>query len=777
MSMRKAFRKKLLIVVAIAILVASFFSLDIVDRNCRIHAGKLFLETYKDTVRALSLGDKQSYEQRSNMMRSVLSSLETVAEVVDSFPSVLGKDSKVLVRLCNGLGLSRIDIIDSMHNIVVVSSDILIVGKGAQSDRSAPYDPSSDFCAFVNSIGTYRQVEYVLDGRGREILLFSAPLSRHPGFLVRLGISADSFKSTYNIAENQFIYGSLPIGETGGVDIVEDGVIKNSPNERLVGSRVDDVYDNLVLPEDTYNFNEANEKEHTLLPVRRDGVSCYYSVYQTERYKLVCYMSVREIYATRRTVFSAMLVIFAIVFVSIFFAASGLVRMIMIDGLDRINDSLAEIEGGDLNVRVEEDSYPEFSVLSQGINSTVDALKNLMERQVAHDAEQMELARTIQLSCLPKYFPTYPELRSMDLCALTEPAQEVGGDFYDYFRISDNLYGVMIADVSEHGIPAALLMMTAKTAMHDAVLSGDSLERCVESVNISLCENNATGMFVTAFVGIMNVASGEFTFVNAGHCRPILYRRGGSWEEIKVKSCFVLGGLDNLSYTSQSWQLEPGDKVFLYTDGVTEAVNEDREFFGTEGLLKVLNSEKGRAYDSASLMNYVKAELEEFAGDERGISDDVTMLAFEYFGDRGSDKFLEVSSSGDELDRVLDFVEDLLDRGADLAEEDLAKVKTAVNTVIDDIFTNITSYSGADKDCKVLIRAEILRCPKQLSVHFIDGGRPYDPTVIEAPNINLSFEERRYGGLGVHLVKNLTDRMTYRYKDGCNILCLIKKLE
>ncbi|MBQ7503457.1 SpoIIE family protein phosphatase [bacterium] len=774
--MRKAFRKKLLIVVAIAILVASFFSLDIVDRNCRTHAGKLFLETYKDTVRALNLGDKQSYELRSNMMHSVLSSLETVAEVVDSFPSVLGKDSKVLVRLCNGLGLSRIDIIDSVHNVIAVSSDILIVGGGARSDRSAPYDPSSDFCAFVNSIGTYRQVEYVLDSKGRELLLFSAPLSRHPGFLVRLGISAESFKTTYNIAENQFIYGSLPIGETGGVDIVENGVIKNSPNEHLVGRRVEEVYDNLILPEDTYNFNAANEKEHSLLPVKRDGLSCYYSVYQTERYKLVCYMSVREIYATRRTVFSAMLVIFAIIFVSIFFAASYLVRMIMIDGLDRINDSLAEIEGGDLNVRVEEDSYPEFSVLSQGINSTVDALKNLMERQVAHDAEQMELARTIQLSCLPKYFPTYPELRSMDLCALTEPAQEVGGDFYDYFRISDSLYGVMIADVSEHGIPAALLMMTAKTAIHDAVLSGDSLERCVESVNISLCENNATGMFVTAFVGIMNVASGEFKFVNAGHCRPILYKNG-RWQEIKVNSCFVLGGLDNLSYASQSWQLEPGDKVFLYTDGVTEALNEDGEFFGAEGLLKVLNGEKGRSYDCASLINYVKAALDEFADDRRGIGDDVTMLAFEYFGSRGSDKFLEVNSSGDELDRILDFVEDLLDRKADLQEEALARIKTTVSTVIDDIFTNITSYSGAEKDCKVLIRAEIQDCPKQLTVHFIDGGRPYDPTAIETPNVNLSFEERRYGGLGVHLVKNLTDRMTYRYKDGCNILCLIKKLE
>ncbi|MGM9998944.1 MAG: SpoIIE family protein phosphatase [Candidatus Bruticola sp.] len=766
--MRTAIRKKLLIVVALAAFIVSWLSLDLVDRNCRLHVSKLFNEAGKDTSRALATSDKRAYDTRSGMMHTVLTSLETVTEVVNSFPGI-EKNRAALEGLRSSLGISRIDIIDGLQWQILVSTDKELDGAPVQVDRPAPLkDSNPDFGAFVASMGSYHPVDYVTDSHNRDLLLFYSELKRQ-GRVLRLGFNAVSFKSTYNAAEHELVTGSLPLGEHGGVDVVsQNGIIVNSVNKEFIGTSFAEIYP---------GFNFANFKAGQLIRAARRGTTSYCTFYTTQYgYIIVPFMPASEVYATRRTILQVMLSGFLIILAAIFFSTSRIVKKVILDGLERINDSLAKIEAGDLEEKVNETSYPEFCVLSQGINSTVEALKQLMENQLAYDAEQMNLARTIQLSCLPKFFPTYPELKELNLCARTSPAQEVGGDFYDYFRINDNLYCVIIADVSEHGIPAALMMMTAKTALHDAVLSGDTLEHCMESVNFSLCENNSTCMFVTAFAATINTKTGEFRFVNAGHCRPLLRRRSGIWEAVKIGSGMVLGGIDNLSYTAESWFLEDGDRVFLYTDGVTEAVNKRGEMFGLGGLEIVLNRQACDNYDPASLINLVHGELEKFT-QGAALEDDITMMALEYYGRTPQARFLCVAAEDKNLEKVLNFINELLDT-TELEQNYLQQIKSAMNTAADDIFTNIVSYAGMGRTetVKVTIRAEIQAYPYQLVLHFIDNGHPYDPTAVAEPDVELGYQDRRCGGLGIFLVKKLTDQMTYRYTEGCNILRLVKNL-
>ncbi len=766
--MRTAIRKKLLIVVSIAALIVSWLALDLVDRNCRLHVSKLFNEAGKDTARALATSDKRAYDTRSSMMHTVLTSLETVTEVVNSFPGI-EKNHTALDGLRSSLGISRIDIIDSKQWKIIVSSDKELDGAPVQVDKPAPLqDSNPDFSAFVSSMGSYHPVDYVTDSHNRDLLLFYSELKRQ-GRVLRLGFNAVSFKNTYNVAEHELVTGSLPLGEHGGVDVVsQNGVIVNSINKEFIGTSFTEIYPGLEL---------GHFKAGQLIKVSRRGTVSYSTFYTTQYgYILVPFMPASEVYATRTTILKVMLTGFLIILAAIFFSTSRIVKKVILDGLERINASLAKIEAGDLEEKVNETSYPEFCVLSQGINSTVEALKQLMESQSAYDAEQLNLARTIQLSCLPKFFPTYPELKALDLCARTSPAQEVGGDFYDYFRIKDNLYCVIIADVSEHGIPAALVMMTAKTALHDAILAGDTLEHCMESVNFSLCENNTTGMFVTAFAATVNTDTGEFRFVNAGHCRPLLRRRDGIWHSVKIGSGMVLGGLDNLSYSAESWFLEEGDRVFLYTDGVTEAINEKGEMFGLGGLEVVLNRSSCDNYDPASLINLVQDELEHFTQNST-LEDDITMVALEYYARCPRARFLQVPAVSEKLDEVLIFVDNLLAE-AELDPESLKQVKSSMATAVDDIFTNIVNYAGQGRNevVKVTVRAELQDYPYQLVLHFIDNGHPYDPTAVAAPNIDLDFKERCCGGLGIYLVRKLTDQMTYRYTEGCNILRLAKKL-
>lgn len=242
---------------------------------------------------------------------------------------------------------------------------------------------------------------------------------------------------------------------------------------------------------------------------------------------------------------------------------------------------------------------------------------------------ELNIASNIQRDMLPNIFPAFPEREDFDIYATMNPAKEVGGDFYDFFMVDSTHLGVVIADVSGKGVPAALFMVIAKTVIRNQAQTGVSLSEVFTNANDQLCENNGEGLFVTAFMGILDLKDGTFRFVNAGHNPPLIRDHSGAYQWMKMKPGFVLAGMDGMSYQQGELKMEPGDSIFLYTDGVTEAMNPAKELFGETRLENVLNDQTARNLPVGKLLPYVKEQVDQFAkGAEQ--ADDITMLAMEY---------------------------------------------------------------------------------------------------------------------------------------------------
>ena len=238
---------------------------------------------------------------------------------------------------------------------------------------------------------------------------------------------------------------------------------------------------------------------------------------------------------------------------------------------------------------------------------------------------ELELARKIQADMLPNVYPAFPERKEFDIYATMHPAKEVGGDFYDFFLIDDDHLGMVIADVSGKGVPAALFMMMSKMLINNYAMMGASPAKVLEMTNDAICKNNEEEMFVTAWFGILEISSRTVVAANAGHEYPIIKKPNGDFEIFKDKHGFVIGGFENMKYTEYKMKLEKGSVLFLYTDGVPEATNKDEKLFGTKGMLEVINKYKDN--DPKSLLENMKAEIDDFVG-EADQFDDLTMLGF-----------------------------------------------------------------------------------------------------------------------------------------------------
>lgn len=247
-------------------------------------------------------------------------------------------------------------------------------------------------------------------------------------------------------------------------------------------------------------------------------------------------------------------------------------------------------------------------------------------KKTARIETELDLATKIQSSMLPCIFPAFPDHENISLRAVYHPAKEVGGDFYDYFRIDDTHVGVVIADVSGKSVGAALFMTISKTVLKNQLQLGISPAEALTNANAMLCENNDAGLFVTCWAGVYNTETGVVTFVNAGHNPPVLMRKGEKPEYMKVKRGFVLAGLEGYKYTEQEIQLSKGDEIFFYTDGVTEATNAEKELYGEDRLTECL---AGCASEdvSAQLLT-VKEDVDKFVGDAEQF-DDITIMAMQ----------------------------------------------------------------------------------------------------------------------------------------------------
>ena len=377
-------------------------------------------------------------------------------------------------------------------------------------------------------------------------------------------------------------------------------------------------------------------------------------------------------------------------------------------------------------------------------------------------AQSLDVATNIQTSMLPCIFPPFPQCSHVDIYATMNPAKEVGGDFYDFFLVDEDHLALVIADVSGKGVPAAMFMVIAKTLIKNSAQTGLSPREVLEKVNNQLCENNDAEMFVTVWIGILTISTGHMVCANAGHECPALLHAGGQFELFKDKHGFVLAGIEDSRYREYELNLQNGDMLFVYTDGVTDATNSQNELFGLDRMIDALNN--GDNSSCEQLLHDVRAEIDRFVGDAPQF-DDITMLS------------IRIKDDGDALMQWLTLKPELsnLERATEFYEEKLSesgapvRVVAQVNVIIDEMFSNIVHYSGADE-----VKLGCLIDGTQLKICLRDNGTPFDPTQRPDVDISIPLNERKIGGMGIYIVKKSVDSMEYKYADGYNELTLKK---
>ena len=330
-----------------------------------------------------------------------------------------------------------------------------------------------------------------------------------------------------------------------------------------------------------------------------------------------------EIYSGRDQTLAYLLLGLLVLFMMLFLIISATVQRNVVQRIQVVNRGLGQIRAGNLNEKVDVKGNTEFEELSLGINTTVDALKETMREIAEKNRQEMEFAREVQNSALPSGSLAghgFVVLGSM------QAAKDVGGDFYDYFLIGEDKLGIVVADVSGKGVPAALFMMTAKTLIKNFVLGGKTPAEALRFANVQLCENNEKGMFVTVWLGILDLTDGRMEFANAAHNPPLLKKDGEPFQYMdykKYRRGLVLGGLEETQYRNNEIFLSQGDVLFLYTDGVTEAANRDLKLYGEERLKACMEANYKLAPEV--LLRAVRSDIDDFAAGMEQY-DDITMV-------------------------------------------------------------------------------------------------------------------------------------------------------
>ncbi len=277
----------------------------------------------------------------------------------------------------------------------------------------------------------------------------------------------------------------------------------------------------------------------------------------------------------------------------------------------------------------------EFGDLARGVSAMTEEIdSHLLEIQEIttekeHISAELNIARKIQADMLPNIFPPFPQISSFDVYATMRPAKEVGGDFYDFFMVDKTHIALVIADVSGKGVPAALFMVIAKTMIQNRAMHGGTPGEILRDVNNQLCANNTSDFFVTVWMAVIDIETGHGVSVNAGHEHTVIRRAGGSFELLRYRHSPPMAIMEGTKFKEREFKLNPGDRIFVYTDGVPEATNQQSEFYGTDRMLASLNQQPGSSLQDT--LRRLQEDIDLFAEGATQF-DDITMLLFDYFG-------------------------------------------------------------------------------------------------------------------------------------------------
>ena len=397
----------------------------------------------------------------------------------------------------------------------------------------------------------------------------------------------------------------------------------------------------------------------------------------------------------------------------------------------------------------------------------------LVEAAKARMQEELNVGRDIQRSMLPRAFPAFPDRKELELYAVLEPALEIGGDLYDFFLVDDHRLCFVVGDVSGNGVPAALFMAMTKIMVKTRAMSDPSPASVVTHVNDALSADNESCMFVTLYVGILNLRDGTLLATNAGHNPPLLKRQNGPFEWMTAQDGPMVGPMPGIAFKESTIQLGPGDEVFLYTDGVTEADNRRRELFGNNRLKSVLNT--SRASSVVERLNEVMNAVRGFAGDVPQ-ADDITMLGLRYHGVAPSDVAAKVFHKM--MPNQLMAIPDLQTAFEEYVSQwtEARPLIPTLNMALDDLLNNVVQYAFPNDPTEHQIEVEGEVREDCVVLTIMDDGIPFNPLSVAPPDLSVLLHEREIGGLGIHLIRSMFDEVTYHRKVGKNVLTIKKKL-
>lgn len=600
-----SFQQWLLLIVGIAFIVTLVFLGQYQTKLFTDSANNLLKIYIKDVC----------YDIYSVLNKNLLTLTKAVVTEVNNADLIT---SEQLTSMLEKYDVTEINYI-ATNSFIQASSNADFVG----FDMNKGGVQSSEFLALLGAITEYIQPFQPI-GYDPQIYRKYAGVSLAKGGFIQVGYNEEDYHRAIKTAVNEVVK-NRHVGESGFL-IVTDS------EWRIVSDRYNNKNQPVtIVTAMTKDLNTIGKDEMFEEGIYIDGAlqRCFCMHNEIEGYKVIAVYPYSEAMVSRNVSLKVMTVMQILIFGLLFVMIFLLVRQLVVKNIHQVNHALSAITEGKLETVVDVRSHEEFDALSNDINATVDTLKRYIKEAEERIDAELAFAKAIQHAALPSVFPPYPDRKEFEIFATMHTAKEVGGDFYDFYFVDDENLAFLMADVSGKGIPAAMFMMTAKTFIKSYAESGISVEEVFTYANAKLCEGNDAGMFVTAWLGILNTKTGKVLFANAGHNPPLVKHADGTYEYLKSRAGFVLAGMEGVRYRKNELDLAPGDAIYLYTDGVTEATNMSEELYGEERLQKILEQHKDATPET--ICAEVKKDVDKFVG-EAPQFDDITMLAIRYKG-------------------------------------------------------------------------------------------------------------------------------------------------
>ncbi|MDD4080141.1 MAG: SpoIIE family protein phosphatase [Eubacteriales bacterium] len=748
--MRRTFQRRLLILMVAAFGVTLLITWLVQTRHAREDALELIKSRLADARVQITRHDRDLEKIRQSNDESLTTKLHTLRWILSRHPE-MAQSGDELAALLPVLDVDQLHVIDS-SGIITATTYAPYLGYDLASAEQ-----SSFFLPILKDPNLILIQPAAPTGHDASMMMqFSAAGIPGRAGMVQIGDVPERLAEAVQVADIKSLAPGFAIGSHGTVVVFERGLVVSSGKRELMDLRAEDLDFELAEARSGEPFTTGLGASRALGLGKEWG-----------DYLIIGMLPYSEIHAGRNITMMFMGLAYLLLFLGVFILVSRMVDVEVIRGIRNVNASLALITEGNLETRVQEHGNAEFRALSDGINATVDALKQAIADARSRVDAELALAREVQHANLPRTSALKGLEGQFRLGALLEAAREVGGDFYDFFFVpgpSGRKLALVIADVSGKGIPGALFMMRVKTQLQSDILAERDLAKAVAHANRKLCEENEAGLFVTAFVGLWDFeGDGWLDYVNAGHNPPLLARTGEEYAFLRCSAGLVLGAMEDSQYHMCRVRLVAGDKLLLYTDGVIEAENAQGAFLTSGGFKTLIDHTPLRDMPAHKQPEKVMQALRQFAGG-REQADDITLMALDILKSPAALPWVDIPLEEEQLKTI-----------QSLAEAETAPLNPSPHAlnrlyvVVDEIFSNMVRYTSSPGD-KVTFSCELVG--REAVMRFRDRGEPFDPLSQPMPDISLSSDQREAGGLGLMMIRKLADYAAYTYEDGENRLLI-----